>query len=168
MEKEKPEMREYTVIIHGEPMSKQSVRANPVYKRDGNVATYVRNGKLKCLIRFHQPSKFAKAEEIIRLSLQNQIKKDGFKMLEKECHIIRYEIIYPPLKSHTKKQIEMLQNKEIIYKTTRPDLPDNCKKFYNDCLSGLVWRDDGIICTENGVVKRYGIKPGVIITVKGY
>jgi Holliday junction resolvase RusA-like endonuclease len=168
MEKEKPEMREYTVIIHGEPMSKQSVRVAPVYRKDGNVATYLRNGKLKCLIRHYQPSKFIAAEEIIRLSLQNQIKKDGFKILEHEVHIIKYEIIFRPLKSFTKKQMQMLENREIIYKTTNPDLPDNLKKFYNDCLKGLVWKDDGLICTENGVIKRYGIKPGIIITVKGY
>jgi Holliday junction resolvase RusA-like endonuclease len=161
----KKELVTIDIILRGEPVAKQSVRANPVYKKDGNVQTYFKDGKLKALIRYHQPAKYDRLEKEYRTSILSQLPND-FKMFEKEVHITRLEFIFPALKSFTKKQMEMLNNREIIYHTSRPDV-DNCRKLIFDSMTGLIYKDDSKICTENNVIKRYGIKPGILIQLKG-
>ena len=102
-----------------------------------------------------------------RIMIQNQLPKD-FVKFEKEVHIVKLEFIFSPLKSFSKKILDGLQNKTLIkYHLKRPDLPDNCKKLPLDSMSGLVYADDSLICTENNVVKRYGWRSGIIIELKG-
>lgn len=168
-EAKKPEENKYTsirIVLLGEPVAKQSVRANPVYRKDGNVQTYMKNGKLKALIRYHQPEKYEKLEREYRVSILSQLPKD-FKMFENEVHITKLEFIFPALKSFTKRQMEMLYNREIIYHTHRPDV-DNCRKLVFDSMTDLVYIDDSKICTENNVIKRYGLRPGILIELYGF
>ena len=167
--------RTYRVIISGEPMAKQSVRVMVLRYRKGHpksgepiLSINKKTGLLDVTLLHYQPTKFQQAEFKIKAALKEKIKEDGFQIYENCVHITKYEFIFKALKSFSKKQIEMLNNHEIIEKFTKPDLPDNLKKFYNDCLSGIIWKDDSIISRENEVIKRYGIKPGVIIEMEGY
>ncbi|MES2395835.1 MAG: RusA family crossover junction endodeoxyribonuclease [Bacteroidota bacterium] len=142
-----------TLTLFGIPMPKQSVRA---YVKGDNTLGHF------------QPEKHGiRTDDYIR-----QIKKqlpEGFKMFEQICHITKMHFVYPPLKSFHKKKgtMERIRNGEIIYKNTRPDLPDNLKKLVNDSMSNLVYKDDGIIVTENDVAKYYGVGGCIIIELKG-
>jgi Holliday junction resolvase RusA-like endonuclease len=52
----------------------------------------------------------------------------------------------------------------LIYPTKKPDL-DNLLKLAGDCLSGIVFRDDALVCKCN-CKKRYGAQPKIVLTIE--
>jgi len=69
---------------------------------------------------------------------------------------------------------------KIYFKDTKPDL-DNLEKMVWDsmqaekaekdvvnAMTGLVYDNDAQIVSKNGIFKRWGIRPGVIIEMEGY
>lgn len=185
-EKEKKSYRNITLYLSGQPMPKQSYRSGvnrfrsdgmhtcpwtnkPVQHRKGDVFVYKnkKTGRVDIIPVAYQDKKYEDRIKQYRVMIKNQLPKD-FIMFEKEVHIVRLEFIFNPLASFSKKINEELQNKSLIkYHLKRPDLPDNLKKLPLDSLSGIVYQDDSLICTENGVIKRYGWKAGIIIELKG-
>ena len=68
----------------------------------------------------------------------------------------------------------------IYFKDTKPDL-DNLEKLVWDAMqiekadkdvrnamTGLVYDNDAQIVSKNGIFKRWGLTPGVIIEMEGY
>jgi Holliday junction resolvase RusA-like endonuclease len=141
------------LTLFGIPMPKQSVRA--YVKEDSTLGHF-------------QPKEHGvRTSDYIR-QIKEQL-PEGFQMFTEVCHITKMHFVYPPLKAFHKKKgmMDRLRNGEIIYKNTRPDLPDNLKKLVNDAMSELVYKDDGIIVTENDVAKYYGTGGCIIIEMKG-
>jgi len=69
--------------------------------------------------------------------------------------------------NYAKYKINEIINGIVHYKTTAPDLTDNLQKALWDALEGLIFTNDGIICSMNNVQKIYGMTPGIIIHLKG-
>lgn len=71
---------------------------------------------------------------------------------------------FPPLKSWSKKQTELVNNSE-VRKETKPDI-DNIAKSIADAMNGVVYVDDSqisdLICR-----KRYSATAGVTVRVRG-
>lgn len=174
-----------TLYLSGDPMPKQSYRSGvqrhrsdgihtcpwtnkQVQHKKGDVFVYKnkKTGKVDVIPIAYQDKKYEERIKQYRIMIQNQLPKD-FKMFEKEVHITKLEFIFSPLKSFSKKISEGLQNKTLIkYKTSKPDF-DNSSKLLLDSLSKIVYHDDALICTVNGLIKRYGWKSGIIVEMKG-
>lgn len=178
--------RTIELTLSGQPMPKQSFKTGlqrfrsdgyhtcpwtkqSVFHKKGDVFVYTNNrtGRPDGITIAYTDSKYTKRIEEYRLMIHNQL-PDDFKMFTEEVHIESLEFIFKPLKSFSNKVLDGLKNKTLLkYHTVRPDMPDNLKKLPLDAMSGIVYKDDSLICTENNVVKRYGWKPGIIIKLKG-
>lgn len=131
--------------IAGEPMAVQSVRA-------------VRMGKG---IRTFQPKKVEDWKSYVRVNILNQL-PEGWTVLD-EPLAVKYTLKFPPLKSMKKTELRQIEAGEIVYKPKKPDF-DNCLKGLNDCLSGIVWRDDALV-VKASVSKIYALNPEIEVIV---
>lgn len=147
--KPREEYQTISLILMGEPMSKQSVRAT----KAGH---------------FFQPKKYIEREKDYKNQIAKQLPK-GFIPFSEEVQITKMHIIYAPLKAFQKQKgmMERIRNGELIKKTTKPDLPDNCKKLVLDAMSGLVYKDDALIWAEDNVRKYYSTGGCIIIELIG-
>ena len=146
-------LRKVTLNLFGEPMPKQSVRS------------FIQGGAIK----HYQPKEtIDRTNEYIK-TIKFQLPKD-FVMFEQRVHVRKMHFVFKPLKAFhkIKGRMKAINEGEIIYKETRPDLPDNLKKLVNDAMSGLVYKDDGIIVSEDNVKKYYGEGGMIIIELEGY
>jgi len=166
-----PGFKHYKLNPSGNPISKQSdkhtlqrVKAGP---NKGDVFTFKnkKTGRLDCILRHYQPPVIRHYEKHIMSHAIQQV--PNFKKFTKEVHILQMEFIFTIPANYAKYKIKEIENGIIHYKTTAPDLPDNLKKPVWDALEGYLFDNDSIICSETGVLKRYGIKPGIIIKLKG-
>lgn len=144
--------------LFGEPMPKQSVRSYATGRRN-------KNGIL--IVDHFQPQKTVDRTKDYIKQIKEQLPAE-FKIFEKQVHVTKMHFIFPPLKSFSKDKMNRIESGELIYKTTKPDLPDNLKKLVNDSLSGLVYKDDSIIVSEDNVKKYYGTGGIVLIDLQGY
>lgn len=157
----KQPLRKITLTLFGEPMPKQSVRAYCTKKVDRSTGRHI--------LAHYQP-----AEQEVRVKdYQRQIREQlppDFTRFESRVHITKMHFLFAPLKGFQKikGRMDAIRNGEIIYKETKPDLPDNLKKLVNDSMSGLVYKDDGIIVSEDNIKKYYGIGGCIIIEMEGY
>lgn len=138
------------IVILGEPMPKQSVKQHWVQSTEKFV--------------FYVPTKLANRKKVMQAVIRSQLGA-GFKPIEVPVSITKMHFIFSPPKNFSKKTLKKIADGEIIYKFTRPDLPDNLKKLVLDCLSGLVFKDDGLIVSEDNVKKYYGLQPQTIIEI---
>ena len=92
----------------------------------------------------------------------------GFKMFENEVHVRKFHVLFKPLKSHRKWEMEIINSGGKLYHTKRPDLIDNLKKLVFDAMSGIVNKDDGLVCTENDTAKYYSTGGAILIELEGY
>jgi Holliday junction resolvase RusA-like endonuclease len=143
------EFRKISLVLLGEPMSKQSVRAT----KSGH---------------FFQPKKYTDREKDYRRQIKEQLPKD-FNMFTEEVQIVKMHIVYAPLKGFQKIKgmMDRIRSGEMIKKLTKPDLPDNCKKLVLDSMSELVYKDDSIIWAEDNVRKFYSTGGAIIIEIIG-
>lgn len=88
---------------------------------------------------------------------------DDFVLFDQAIRI-DVEFVFLVPKYTAKKIQDRIASGEIIYKDKRPDLVDNLMKGTIDALTGVVWRDDSLIC-EVSSRKRFGKKAGISITV---
>jgi Holliday junction resolvase RusA-like endonuclease len=99
-----------------------------------------------------------------------QIKKKypNFIKYRKGVFVTRLEMIFKVSNSAPKYMMEDLKNgTKIYFKETSPDC-DNLEKLIYDALEDVgVMENDGQICSKNGILKRFGIVPGVIIELEG-
>jgi len=138
-----------SLTLFGIPMPKQSVRSAKGH--------------------FWQPAKMTERTKDYISQIREQLPSD-FKIFEHEVHITKMHFVYPPLKAFhkIKGQMDEIRAGKIFYKNTRPDLCDNMKKLVCDSMSGIVYKDDGLIVSEDNVKKYYGTGGMIQITMEGY
>lgn len=157
-------IRKITLTLFGIPMPKQSVRghANGSYKMS-------KTDKKIYNVLYYQPKEFAERVKDYQTQIRKQLPAE-FKIFENEVHVTKWHFVYPPLKAFQKIKGRMddLRNGKIFYKNTRADLIDNIKKLVADSMTGLVYKDDGLIVTENNTAKYYGTGGMIIIEMEGY
>ena len=134
------------LTFQGEPLSGQSVRV-------------ARRGKA---IHAYQPKKNLEYKSWIKYQALQQLPKD-FNIIETGVRITKCHFMFAPLKSFSKKKKNLIESGIKHYKTTRPDLNDNLFKLFIDALSGIVWKDDSLICSMTDAEKYYDFKPGIIL-----
>jgi len=166
-----------------DPIPKQSVRfgvtryrtsgthqdaftGSTVNHRKGDVVVY-KNSKTGLrdviLVAYPKPEVVA-WEKYIANSVKYQLPLN-FKMWEKAVVIQELYFIFNPLKSFSKKKMEIINTGGLIMKNTKSDL-DNLMKPLWDSIEGLVFKNDSLIESFNGVHKCYG-KPGIKLIIKG-
>lgn len=139
--------RKLELVLLGEPMPKQSVRST----KSGH---------------FYQPQKMKDRIKDYQNQIAIQLPK-GFKMFEEQVHITKMHFVFSPLKGFSKSKMDDIKQGKLVYKTTKPDLPDNLKKLVNDSMSGFVFKDDSIIVSEDNVKKYYGTGGCIIVNLEG-
>ena len=146
-------MKKLKLVLYGQPMSKQSVRQGRS-----------KNGKTV----FYQPAKYKERSKDYYYQIIKQLPED-FQMFEKKVYIEKLKFCFQPLAVHknSKKKFEFLASGGELEKTTKPDLSDNLKKLLFDTFSGLVFKDDSLICKENNVSKVYAITAKIEIELWG-
>ena len=182
---EKP-MREITLYLSGTPMPKQSYKSGvtrhrtagfhkcPYTGKDlkhkkGDVLLYrsKHSGCVDVIPIAYVDKKFTDRTNEYKFMIQEQLPK-GFIRFENEVHITKLEFIFPPLKSFSKKILNGLKDKSLLkYKDSKIDV-DNLMKLVNDSMNGGVYEDDGLIVSYGSIVKRYGFKAGIVVTLRGF
>lgn len=174
-------------FIPGDPVPKQSVRGmvnrwrsdgmhtdavsgQLVKHRKGDAIVFknASNGAIDCQIMFYPDSKLEKLKKEYQKIFQFIMDARGVKMFEEECHILQLHFRFGFLKGHSDKfKRKAMLGDSCCFKTTKPDMPDNLKKLVLDSMSGIVFKDDGLICSEQEVLKYYGLNPGTYIKIAG-
>lgn len=146
--------RKVSLTLFGSPMPKQSVRA--YITKQNTIGTY-------------QPPEMGAKVRNYQEQIKSQLPKD-FVMFTEIVHVRKMHFVFPPLKafSRVKGKMDAIRNGEKFYKTTKPDLGDNLQKLIWDSLTGLVYKDDSLIVSENNVEKYYGVGGCIILELEGY
>lgn len=174
------ELKEITIELNRDIISKQSTRFNVARHRNdghnfegialnkGDVVLYrnKQSGRVDVIIQVYTEADIEKEKKVIVPMIEAQL-PDNWIPFANEVHILQWTFIFPHTSNFSKKEIEALGRGEKIYKTTKPDLPDNCKKLYLDCMNKLVYIDDALICHEAEIEKIYGFAPKIVIKLKG-
>lgn len=103
--------------------------------------------------------KQSKEKEMVRWQLRSHFDRDPFPGPVRVCFKFKMPI---PKSASRKMREQMLLNN--VKHMKRPDL-DNLEKFYMDCMTGIVYRDDCQVWGQGESHKVYSEQPGVIITV---
>lgn len=146
-----------TIEIPGEVVPTQSTRVTfiPYYNKE--------KGKCDGYLKFYQLKEVTNYKTYVGNCAREQLPK-GFKIFH-DCPLrVLVEAIFPPLKSFTKKQLEVLRFGGLIYKFTKPDLPDNIMKGIFDGMEGIVYKNDSQVAVTGGR-KYYGLKAKVIVKI---
>ena len=138
-------MQRIKLVIQGVPIPKQSARF------------YGKNVGGKVKIMSYQKAEIKANTTDIKSQALSLIPHD-FKPFEKGIGL-SVTFIFPPPKSMSKSDLKKIENGEIVYKTTSPDLHDNLKKNLIDSLHGIIFTNDSRICYEEKNVKIYGLNP---------
>ena len=149
MGKQKFEIVKFT--IYEKPVPKQSARFSIIKGKNG-----------KHLLHKYQKKTVKDNEKNLKAIINTQL-PPNFALLT-EAIGIRVLFVYAPLKSLRKAEMEILKNGGIIYKPTRPDLTDNLMKGLCDAMSGLVYKDDALICTVESK-KIFGLNPRIEVEI---
>lgn len=183
-EVEQQEYREITLILPGEPIAKQSVRFSvnrrfqqaegmcpfcnrPTVFKKGDTLVFKNKvtGLADVIVNTYQDSKHDKRKEFYRMAIRPQLPK-GFTMFTEEVHIVSVDFVFECLSSFPKWKKDAIRLGEVVYKISKPDV-DNLTKPILDTLTGVIWQDDALIVSENGIRKIYGINPCIKITIRG-
>jgi len=136
-----------TFEILGIPKPKQSARF------------FVMNGR----VASHQSKKVKDNEADVRTQVMNQLEKD---FVPFDCPLMVTVLFqFPPPKSFSKKKLKQIEDGEVIYKETKPDLTDNLMKGLFDALEGILFINDSRICKVSSV-KFYSFTPKTILQIK--
>lgn len=137
--------------ILGIPSPKQSARF------------YAKNFGGKTVIKSYQKKEVVEKERNIAFEVRSQL-PDGF--IPYDCPLsIEVLFVFPPLSSMNKSTKAAIENGEIIYKPTKPDLQDNLMKGLSDAMNGVVFVDDSRICKVESQ-KIYGLIPRTEVIIK--
>lgn len=134
------------LVFPGEPRAIQSVR----FAKRGNFVTK------------YQPKANTDWKVYIKLLAMEQL-PENWHVLTGAIGV-RLRFRFSPLKSMSKRERSALAAGELRYKVTKPDLTDNLCKGVIDALTGIVWRDDALICRVESL-KCYADKPEIEIQV---
>lgn len=137
------------LIIYGEPKAKQS-------------AKFAKRGKF---MRSYQPKSVVNAEANIKMQILEQLPKD-FELFTGNVVVDKLYYVFSPLKSFTKKTMELIESGEKVFKNTKPDLSDNLNKMLFDAMQGIVYDNDSRVVGMNKVMKFYGNRPRIEIEIR--
>jgi Holliday junction resolvase RusA-like endonuclease len=158
--------------VNGDPMAKQSMRTMVRRDKEGNVMTFTnpKTGKLDVFTQQYQEAKLTQTADVLQLQLQQQLSKKyiGFRPFYKDVHILRAEFIFSQIASLSKSDEEAIASGDwIVFKETEPDL-DNLEKMLWDVMQAAgIFTNDARIVSKNGIFKRYGTIPGIIVELEG-
>jgi len=153
---------------NGDPIAKQSDRNMVQRASNGDVFTFKnkRTGKLDVIQRHYQPSKITNTAKAYGVQINNMLPKD-WKPFEKYVHIVSMTFVFSPLKSFSKKKMDQIEAGVVFEKRTKPDL-DNLIKMLKDVLqNNNIFTNDSLVSKYGEVSKVYGMKPKIIIYLKG-
>ena len=136
--------------ILGVPQPKQSARIGR--DRAGNVRAF-------------KSAKVRKNEQNIVAQIAKQL-PEGFMPWSGPIRVNSITYVFPPLKSFTKKKMKMIEDGDIVFKTTKPDLTDNLQKGLFDALEGVLFLNDSQVCEILSLRKIYGLVPGIYIDIE--
>lgn len=171
----------------GDPMPKQSARftvsryGNGPKKGEPIIFENRKTGKPDVMIKSYQDAKITNTAKMLQLQIIVQLKGQRFTKFRGAIFVTRMEFIFKVSKNAPKYMIDDLKaGTKIYFKDTKPDL-DNLEKMVWDAMqsekmekevanamTGLVYDNDAQIVSKNGVFKRWGIIPGIIIEMEGY
>lgn len=137
------------LIIYGEPKAKQS-------------AKFAKRGKF---IKSYQPKRVVNAEANIKMQILEQLPKD-FELFTGNVVVDKLYYVFSPLKSFTKKKLELIESGKKVFKNTKPDLSDNLNKMLFDAMQGIVYDNDSRVVGMNKVMKFYGNRPRIEIEIR--
>lgn len=139
-----------SIKILGIPGKKQSSRFRTFTTPTGKTA-----------IASYQTKDIKDSEKNIKYEIRSQLPEDFIPF--DNAISVSLTCIFPPLKSWSKKQLKEIEDGNLVYKTTKPDV-DNITKLYFDAMNGSVYRDDAIIGLYK-VRKIFGLVPSVNIKI---
>ena len=172
----------------GDPMAKQSARftvsryMNGEKKGEPIIFLNKRTLKNDVMIKSYQDAKITNTSKLLQLQILKQLKAtESFTKFRGAIFVTRMEFIFKVSKNAPKYMLNDLKEGNMIYfKETKPDL-DNLEKMIWDAMqaekaekdivnamTGLVYDNDAQIVSKNGVFKRWGMVPGVLIEMEGY
>ena len=118
-----------------------------------------RIGKVGQHARMFTPAKTVSYEGLVAYG--GRAAMNGMALFEAACAVTLDIVCQIPASWSKRKQCEALAGR--IHPTTKPDI-DNVEKAIFDGLNGVVWKDDvQVVRVTKG--KRYGLVPGVTVTV---
>lgn len=135
------------LTILGIPKAKQSVRFG--LKKSSMGKTFIQKFKNKDVAIY---------ERNIAFDVKSQLPRDFVPF--SEALSVKAVFVFPMLKGFSKSKIQAIEQGEIFYKTTKPDLTDNLMKGTIDALNGIVFTDDSIIAKVDSI-KIYGVVPKI-------
>lgn len=139
-------MKNLKLTVLGTPKPKQSARFRIV------------KGKGKPFIASYQKQEVKDTERNFAWDVKSQLPK-GF--IPYDCPIgVKLLFVFPVLKGFSKTKMKQIEDGEIIYKDTKPDLVDNAVKLAMDSIEGIVFVNDSRICKVESE-KIYGLVPRV-------
>lgn len=112
-------------------------------------------------IMHYQPKDVVDWKTYIRVSILNSLDPSWTPLEGPVSVCVTY--IFAPRKTEKKPTLKLIQDNGWVFKTTRPDLDNLGKGFYDAC-TGVLWADDSQIA-EKHEVKVYGKKEGIMICV---
>jgi Holliday junction resolvase RusA-like endonuclease len=168
-------------------MAKQSARftvsrySNGIKKGEPIIFQNKRTGKDDVMIKSYQDAKITNTAKMLQLQLLVQLKAQPFTKFRSSIFVTRMEFIFKVSKNAPQYMVNDLKSgNKIYFKDTKPDL-DNLEKMVWDAMqaekaekdvmnamTGLVYDNDAQIVSKNGVFKRWGIVPGLILELEGY
>jgi Holliday junction resolvase RusA-like endonuclease len=138
------------LVFPGEPKHKQSTRIS----RGG----FINRNTGKEQFAYQDP-KVKAGEDAIAWTAVQQL-PHGFIPWDCGICIIKALYVFPIPSSLTKKQKQFIEAGGIVYKSSKPDM-DNIKKIYFDGLQGVVFKNDSRVCHIQDAMKIYGTNPRV-------
>ena len=172
----------------GDPMAKQSARftvsryMNGEKKGEPIIFLNKRTLKNDVMIKSYQDAKITNTSKLLQLQILKQLKAtESFTKFRGAIFVTRMEFIFKVSKNAPQYMLNDLKEGNMIYfKETKPDL-DNLEKMVWDAMqaekaekdivnamTGLVYDNDAQIVSKNGVFKRWGMVPGLILELEGY
>lgn len=148
-------MAEYTIVVPGEVVPKQSMRVRAVpYYND-------KTRKCDAFIQTYQKKEITDYEEKVKICVMEQLGV-SFQPITGAIEL-EIVIVYGLPKTMTNQDKAYILQGGTIYKTTLPDLTDNLIKGICDGMQGKVYLNDGQVCKIKSQ-KIYGeIERAVII-----
>ena len=162
----------------GNPIAKQSARftakrhlQDDAYgNKKGDVIVFTnKHNKRDVMIVSYPEAKIVNTEAMIAEQIKMQLLKyfPEFNKFIGCVFLTRLEMVFKHPSTAPQYMLNDLKSgTKIYFKDTKPDL-DNLEKLVYDALQGMLYENDARIVSKNGIFKRYGIIPGIIIELEG-
>lgn len=143
---------EIEITFDIEPMAIQSDKSGIIKSK--------KTGKM--FVHHYQPKKNNDFKFAIKTIAKSKLPKD---FIPFDCPVaIDVQFVFPITSDLRKHERDAIAIGNIVYKDKKPDL-DNLRKGFCDALNEIIWTDDSKVCDVHSI-KRYGIKPCIILKAK--